>query len=48
MSLGELSGDLITFRVGGVDYSGRVSGSAMQGTSKSAGSTAPWKATRVS
>ena len=44
---GKLSGDLITFRVGGVDYSGRVSGSAMQGTSNSGGSTAPWNATRV-
>ena len=41
-------GDLITFSAGGVDYSGRVSGSTIQGTLTSAVSTAPWNATRLS
>jgi SAM-dependent methyltransferase len=44
---GKLRGDLITFSAGGADYSGRMSGSAMQGTFTSAGSTSPWNATRT-
>ena len=43
---GRLSGDGISFSVGGARYSGRVSGSAMQGTFTSGGKTAPWIATR--
>ncbi|MEI9478184.1 MAG: class I SAM-dependent methyltransferase [Deltaproteobacteria bacterium] len=43
---GKLRGDLITFSVGTSSYNGRVHGSAMQGTFSSAGSTAPWNATR--
>ncbi|OGP54746.1 MAG: RNA methyltransferase [Deltaproteobacteria bacterium RBG_13_52_11b] len=44
---GKLTGDLISFSVGHAKYSGRVSGSTMQGTFTSGGSTAPWSATRV-
>jgi len=44
---GKLSGDLISFSVGDANYDGRVSGSTMQGTFHSAGSTAQWEATRV-
>ena len=44
---GKLSGNLIKFSVGGVHYSGRVSGSTMEGTFESAGSTTPWRATNV-
>ena len=43
---GRLNGDLLSFSVGGTTYSGRVSGSAMQGTFTSGGNTAPWSATR--
>jgi hypothetical protein len=43
---GKLNGDLIRFSIGGVDYSGRVSGDAMQGSSSSGGSPTPWSATR--
>ena len=43
---GRLSGDGISFSVGGARYSGRVSGSAMQGTFTSGGKTAPWIATQ--
>jgi SAM-dependent methyltransferase len=43
---GSLSGDLISFSVGNASYSGRVSGSAMQGTFTSRGKTAPWSGTR--
>jgi hypothetical protein len=44
---GRLSGDLITFSVGNADYTGRVSGSTMQGTVQSGGSRIPWTATQV-
>ena len=44
---GNLSGDLISFSVGDANYDGRVSGSTMQGTFQSPGSTAQWEATRV-
>ena len=43
---GKLSGDLINFSVGNVKYSGRVSGSTMQGTYESGGSTTKWNATQ--
>jgi hypothetical protein len=43
---GKLRGDLMTFSAGGADYSGRVSGNAIQGTFTSTGSTSPWNATR--
>ncbi len=43
---GGLNGDVISFSAGGASYSGRVSGSAMQGSITSGGSTAPWSATR--
>jgi SAM-dependent methyltransferase len=48
---GTLRGDVIRFSAGSVNYSGRVSGSTMQGTSTSGGGTTggspiPWNATR--
>jgi len=42
---GKLLGEQITFSAGGVEYSGRVKGDAMEGTSSS-GSGASWRATR--
>jgi SAM-dependent methyltransferase len=44
---GKLSGDLINFSIGSASYTGRVSGSTMQGTAESAGSTTKWTATQV-
>jgi hypothetical protein len=44
---GKLDGDLISFSVGNVRYTGRVSGSTMEGTYESAGRTDQWKATKV-
>jgi len=44
---GRLSGDQISFSVGDTTYSGRVSGSTMQGTFPSGGNTTPWSATRI-
>jgi SAM-dependent methyltransferase len=48
---GRLSGDRITFATaeadGGLRFSGRVSGNAMQGTVKRPGGEAKWSATRV-
>ena len=44
---GKLSGDLINFRIGSANYTGRVRGSSMQGTVESGGSTTPWNATQV-
>ena len=41
---GKLVGDRISFTAGGAQYSGRVSGDAMEGTGGSGGS---WKASRV-
>jgi hypothetical protein len=43
---GKLTGDLISFSVGQVNYTGRVSGNTMQGMLKSGGNTSPWNATR--
>jgi SAM-dependent methyltransferase len=44
---GKLNGDLITFSIGNANYTGRVSGSTMQGTAESGGSTTQWTATQV-
>jgi SAM-dependent methyltransferase len=44
---GKLIGDLISFSVGSAKYSGRVSGSTMQGTFSSSGGATPWSATRA-
>ncbi len=44
---GRLNGDQISFTAGPAEYTGRVIGDIMQGTFTSAGSTAKWKATRV-
>ncbi len=42
---GRLSGDQISFNAGGAQYTGRVSGNAMEGTVKG-GSDSKWRATR--
>jgi hypothetical protein len=44
---GKLSGDLIDFSISNANYTGRVSGSTMQGTAESGGSTTKWTATQV-
>jgi SAM-dependent methyltransferase len=44
---GRLTGDLINFNAGNVEYTGRVSGSAMEGIYESGGITTPWKATKI-
>ncbi len=44
---GKLRGDLINFSIGNANYTGRVSGSTMQGTFESHGSIAEWTATKV-
>lgn len=44
---GKLRGDLISFSIGNVKYTGRVSGGAMQGVYESSGSTTQWNALRV-
>jgi hypothetical protein len=41
---GKLSGDQLSFSAGGVEYSGRVNGNAIEGVAKGGAS---WKATRV-
>lgn len=43
---GRLRGNQITFTAGNAQYSGRVNGSAMEGTVTSGGTTANWSATR--
>jgi hypothetical protein len=43
---GHLDGDRIAFTAAGTEYSGRVSGGAMEGTAKKAGADVAWKATR--
>ncbi len=43
---GKLRGDLISFSVGDVKYTGRVSGGTMQGTYESAGSAKQWNAVK--
>ena len=44
---GKLTGDQISFSIGNANYTGRVSGTTMQGTTTSGGITAPWSATQV-
>ena len=44
---GRLLGDQITFSAGGVQYTGRVSGNAMEGNVKSGASSGKWNATRA-
>ena len=44
---GRLLGDQITFSAGGAQYTGRVSGNAMEGAVKSGASNGKWKATRA-
>jgi hypothetical protein len=43
---GKLTGDQIAFTAGGVQYSGKVAGDAIEGTAKSSSGETPWKATR--
>ena len=43
---GRLNTDQITFTAGGTQYTGKVKGSAMEGTSKAGGTEAKWQATR--
>jgi SAM-dependent methyltransferase len=42
---GKLVGDEITFTAGGTQYTGRVKGSTIEGTSRSGGKEAKWQAT---
>jgi hypothetical protein len=44
---GKLQGQLLTFVAGGVEYAGRVVGDTMEGTAKTNGRAAPWRASRV-
>ncbi len=44
---GRLRGDQIQFSAGGVEYSGRVNGSNIEGTMKSGGKTMEWKAAKA-
>jgi len=44
---GRMRGDQISFRAGGAEYVGRVSGDTIEGAVKSGGSNGSWKATRA-
>jgi SAM-dependent methyltransferase len=44
---GKVRGDQITFEAGGAQYTGHVSGEAIQGTFRSGGSTTNWQASRT-
>jgi SAM-dependent methyltransferase len=44
---GRLDGAAIAFTAGGTEYTGQVSGDAMEGTSKTGGAVSPWRAARV-
>ena len=46
ISRGSVNGDQISFAAGGAEYRGRVNGNAIEGTVKSEGKSAAWKATR--
>jgi len=46
ISDGKLDGERISFSVGGVRYSGRVTGDAMDGTMAAGATTSPWGASR--
>ena len=48
ISDGRLSGDQISFKIGDAQYTGRVTGDAMEGTFTSDKGTANWSANRVS
>ena len=48
ISNGRLKGEGISFAAGQTEYVGRVSGNAMEGTFKSAGTTGKWNAVRTS
>ena len=43
---GKLRGNEITFTAGNAEYTGRVSGNAIEGTVKNGSSSTPWRATR--
>jgi hypothetical protein len=43
----KMLGDQITFSAGGTVYTGRLTGSVIEGTAKTNGSSAPWRATRA-
>ena len=43
---GRLDGDRIVFTAAGTEYTGRVSGAAMEGTARKNGAETPWKAAR--
>jgi hypothetical protein len=47
ISSGKLNGENISFSVGGVQYSGRVRGEAMDGTMAAGATRSPWSASRV-
>ena len=44
---GKLAGDRITFTAGDTQYTGKVSGNAIEGASATGGKEAPWRATRT-
>jgi len=44
---GRLRGDQITFTAGPVEYTGRVNGASMQGTTQAAAGSSSWSATRM-
>jgi hypothetical protein len=44
---GKLRGDMITFKVGDAEYTGRVQGNTIEGTVKNGSSSSPWRATRA-
>jgi len=46
ISGGKMRGDEISFSAGNAQYTGRVAGNAISGTTKSAGTNGTWKATR--
>lgn len=46
ISEGTIRGEEITFTAGGAKYTGRISGSTMQGTMTSGGKSTQWKATK--
>jgi hypothetical protein len=43
---GKLRGDVITFTAGGSEFTGKVEGNTIEGSVKTGGKTAPWKATK--
>jgi SAM-dependent methyltransferase len=47
ISNGKLDGEAISFSVGGVQYTGRVSGNSMDGTMAAGATRSPWSASRA-